>query len=54
MPIGGSNLYVPVRSFTIAEVVPNADSFASYYAVRHQFVTQDFKDFQAADAIDNQ
>jgi hypothetical protein len=50
MPIGGDNLYVPVRSFTIAEIVPNGDSFASRYAVRHQFVTQDFKDFQPADA----
>ncbi|HEY1903880.1 MAG TPA: hypothetical protein VGG56_15715 [Terracidiphilus sp.] len=50
MPIGGNNLYVPVRSFTIAEVVPNGDSFASNYAARLQFVTQDFKDFQAAGA----
>jgi hypothetical protein len=51
MPIGGKNLYVPVRSFTIAEVVPNADSFASNYAVRHQLVTEDYKDFQTASAI---
>ena len=50
MPIGGKSLYVPVRSFTIAEVVPNADSFASNYAVRHQLVTEDYKDFQAASA----
>jgi hypothetical protein len=50
MPIGGNNLYVPVRSFTIAEIVPNGDSFASRYAARHQFVTQDYKDFQAAGA----
>jgi hypothetical protein len=50
MPIGGNHLYVPVRSFTIAEIVPNGDSFASDYAVRHQFVTQDYKDFQAAGA----
>jgi hypothetical protein len=48
MPVGRSSLYVPVRSFTIAEVVPNGDSFASQYAVRHQFITQDFKDFEAA------
>jgi hypothetical protein len=50
MPIGGRSLYVPVRSFTIAEVVPNGDSFATQYAIRHQFVTQDFKDFQPVDA----
>jgi hypothetical protein len=50
MPIGGNHLYVPVRSFTIAEIVPNGDSFVSHYAIRHQFVTQDSKDFQAAGA----
>ena len=50
MPIGDKNLYVPVRSFTIAEVVPNGDSFASHYAARHQIVTQDYKDFQPAGA----
>jgi hypothetical protein len=49
MPIGANNLYVPVRSFTIAEIVPNGDSFVSHYAVRHQFVTQDYKDFRAMD-----
>jgi hypothetical protein len=54
MPIGGQNHYVPVRSFTIAETVPNGDSFASRFAVRLQFVTEDFKDFQAADATDDQ
>ena len=50
MPIGGSNLFVPVRSVIIAEVVPNGDSFASHYAVRLQLITQDYKDFQAAGA----
>ena len=39
MPVGGNNLYVPVRSFTIAEVVPNGDSFVSQLrrsqSVRH-------------------
>ena len=54
MPIGDKNLYVPVRSFTIAEVVPNGDSFASHYAARHQFVTQDYKDFQPAAATSAQ
>jgi hypothetical protein len=48
MSIGGNNLYVPVRSFTIAEVVPNGDSFVSKFGDRRQFVTQDYKDFQAA------
>lgn len=47
MSIGGKTLYVPARSFTIAETVPNGDSFASKYAVRLQFITQDYKDFQA-------
>ena len=49
MPIGGNNLYVPVRSFTIAEIVPNGDSFVRRYAVRLQFVTQDYKDIKATD-----
>jgi len=48
-PIGRGNLYIPVRSFTIAEVVPNGASFVTRYAVRHQFVTQDYKDFHAKD-----
>jgi hypothetical protein len=47
MPIDGKNFYVPVRSFTIAEIVPNGDSFASRYAVRLQMITKDFKDIQA-------
>ena len=54
MPIGAQNLYVPVRSFTIAEIVPNGDSFASHYGIRRQFVTQDYKDFQAAGATPSQ
>jgi hypothetical protein len=41
-------LYVPVRSFTIAEIVPNGSSSASHYGVRRQIVTQDYKDFEAA------
>ena len=49
MPMGGNNLYVPVRSFTIAEIVPNGDSFVSQYGIRHQYVTQDYKGFQATD-----
>ena len=50
MPVGDKNLYVPVRSFTIAEIVPNGDSYESRYADRLQLVTQDFKDIQAAGA----
>ncbi len=46
MPIGSSNLYVPVRTITTSEIVPNGDSFVTNYAVRLQLVTQDFKDFQ--------
>jgi hypothetical protein len=50
MPIGGKTLVVPVRTFTLAEVVPNGDSFAAKYAVRHSFITQDYKDYQPAGA----
>ena len=46
VPAGGKSHFVPVRSFTIAEVVPNGDSFAAHYAVRHNLVTQDYKDYQ--------
>jgi tetratricopeptide (TPR) repeat protein len=46
VPGGGKSLFVPVRTFTIAEVVPNGDSFAAHYAVRHNLVTQDYKDYQ--------
>jgi hypothetical protein len=50
MPIGGGDLYVPVRSFTNAEIVPNGDSFATRFAVRRQYVTQDYKDIHATGA----
>jgi len=46
LTIGGKLLVVPVRSFTIAEIVPNGDSFAAKYAIRHTFVTEDYKDYQ--------
>jgi len=49
-PIGGKTLVVPVRIFTLAEVVPNGDSFAAHYSVRHQMLTQDYKDYQLAGA----
>jgi hypothetical protein len=48
LTIGGKLLVVPVRSFNISEVVPNGDSFAAKYAVRHTFITEDFKDYQLA------
>jgi hypothetical protein len=47
--MGGNNPYVPVRSFTIAEIVPNGDSLVSQYGIRHQYVTQNYKDFRATD-----
>jgi hypothetical protein len=50
LPIGGKTLVVPVRVFSLAEVVPNGDSFAAHYAVRHQIITQDYKDYQPAGA----
>jgi hypothetical protein len=49
LPIGGKNLYVPVSSFTIAEIVPNGDSVVSHYGIRHQYVIQDNKDFKTMD-----
>ncbi|MGB6690495.1 MAG: hypothetical protein WBE76_21885 [Terracidiphilus sp.] len=49
MRMGGNYLYVPVRSFTNAEVVPNGNSFVSHFGVRHQYITQDYRDFRATD-----
>ena len=48
-PLGENRLYVPVRSFINAEVVPNGDSFVKRYAVRHQYVIEEYKDLQAPD-----
>jgi tetratricopeptide (TPR) repeat protein len=45
MPIGGKTLVVPIRSFTLAEVVPNGDANAARVTIRHQFVTEDFKSY---------
>jgi hypothetical protein len=50
LTVGGQELVLPVRSFTIAEVVPNGDSFAAHFAVRNDLVTEDFKDYQLAGA----
>jgi hypothetical protein len=50
LPIGGKTLVVPVRIFANAEIVPNGDSFAAHYSIRHQMVTQDYKNYQLAGA----
>ena len=50
MTIGGKTLVVPIRSFNVAEVVPNGDANAARFTIRHQFVTQDYKDYQLAGA----
>jgi len=49
IPIGNNYVYVPVASFTTAEVVPNGDSAMSRYSVRHQYVIQDNRDFRSMD-----
>jgi hypothetical protein len=49
-PFGSRTAYVPIRAFTIATLVPNGDSKAAHVAIRHQYVTEDYKDFQPAPA----
>ena len=46
--IAEKTLIVPIRSFILAEVVPNGDSFAAKYAVRHTYLTQNYKDYALA------
>lgn len=48
VPIASHPLVVPVRTFTLTEIVPNGDSFAAKFAARHDLVTEDFKDFTLA------
>jgi hypothetical protein len=48
--VDGKTLVVPVRRFKITEFVPEDQQTAKKDAVRHSFVTEDFKDFQSADA----
>jgi hypothetical protein len=48
--VGGETLIVPIRTFTVAEIVPNGDANAARFTLRHQMVTQDFKDYQPANA----
>jgi tetratricopeptide (TPR) repeat protein len=48
--LGGKALIVPIRAFNVAEVVPNGDANAARVTVRHQYVTQDFKDYQLSHA----
>jgi len=45
MTVGGKTLIVPIRSFNVAEIVPNGDANAARFTIRHQFVTQDYKDY---------
>lgn len=44
--IGGKTLVVPIRTFNISEIVPNGDANAAHFSIRHQLVTQDFKDYK--------
>lgn len=44
--IGTKILVVPIRSITSTEVVPNGDSGAGGYTVRHTFFTSAYKDHQ--------
>jgi hypothetical protein len=50
LPVEGKTRVVPVRRFKITEFVPGDRQTAKKDAVRHNFVTEDFKDFQLADA----
>lgn len=45
MTVDGKTLIVPIRSFNVAEIVPNGDANAARFTIRHQFVTQDYKDY---------
>ncbi len=44
--VAGKTLIVPIRSFTLAEIVPNGDAKSAHVTIRHQIVTQDLKDYQ--------
>jgi len=46
--IAGKTLIVPIQTFTVAEIVPNGDSFAAHYAVRHMFITQTYSGYKLA------
>jgi hypothetical protein len=48
MTVGGNTFVVPMRSFTVAEIVPNGDANAARFTIRHQMVTEDYKDYQLA------
>ena len=39
-------LVVPTRTFLVADIVPNGDSYVAYYAVRHMMVTQTYSDYK--------
>ncbi len=46
--LNSQTLLLPVRTVTLTELVPNGDSNAARYAIRHQIVTEDLKDFALA------
>jgi len=46
VPVGGKSMIVPTRSFTVAELVPNGDANAARVTIRHQFVTQTYRDYK--------
>ena len=48
LTVEGKRLVVPVRRFKITEFVPGDRQTAKKDAVRHNFVIEDFKDFQSA------
>jgi tetratricopeptide (TPR) repeat protein len=43
---GSRTSYVPIRAFILTDLLPNGDSKAARVAVRHQYVTEDYKDFK--------
>ncbi len=50
IPIANKTLVVPVQTFILAEIVPNGDSFAAHYAIRHMYITQTYSDYQLVGA----
>ncbi len=46
--IDGKVLVVPARTFLVADIVPNGDSYVAYYAVRHMMITQTWSDYKLA------
>jgi len=44
--VAGKALVVPLQTFTVAEIVPNGDSFVAHYAVRHMMVTETWSNYK--------